>query len=295
MKQKKYIPWLYILPYFISFMIFFVIPFLYGIVMSFTNYDFSSNVKFIGMKNYINLFTPSNIYFQQFWNAIKNTFIFIVLTVPALILIPLIIAQLLHSNKKFTGFFQSIFYMPTLFSVTSAMLVWTWLMNNETGILNFYLNKAFGVKLPWLTTTKWGWIAMVIATVWWTMGTNMIIFSAGIEDVPKDLYEAAEVDGASAFRKFISITIPSLKNQLVYTVLMTIIASSNVFGQPYIMTGGGPGRATQSISMLIRDVAFTGTIPRAGQSAAMSVIFGLLVIVVSFIAMIFLNKSMKTE
>jgi multiple sugar transport system permease protein len=293
MKTDKRTPWLYILPYLFFFSIFFIIPFFYGVAISFTNFSFSDETKFIALKNYINIFSSESIYSGRFWSAIKNTFIFIVLSVPCLIIVPLILAQMLHKCKKWGGFFQSIFYMPTLFSVTSAMLVWTWLMNNETGIVNYYLDMLFHFKIQWLTTTWGAWTAIVIATVWWTMGSNLIIFTAGINQISKEQYEAADIDGANEIAKFFAITIPGLKHQLIYAVLMTIIASSNLFGQPDIMTKGGPGYETYSITMLIREVAFTGTVPRAGQAAAMSIVFGLMIIAVSFLAAKYINKAIN--
>lgn len=291
--RKKLIPLIYIGPHLLLFLLFFVLPFIFGIFMSFTNYSHKTNFSFIGLSNFKNLFDFTNIYARQFWMAIRNTFIFIIFSVPLLIIIPLFFAHLLHNIKRCRVIFQSILYVPSLFSVTSALIVWTWMFNGESGIVNYFLSMFGASNIAWLTTQPWVWIAMIVATVWWTIGGNMIIFLAGMQEVSQELYEAAELDGAGSFRKFVTVTLPGLKNQMVYALLMTIIASANVFGQPHVMTGGGPGDSTKTISMLIREVGFTGTIPKAGQASAMSVVFGLMIILVSFTAMWLMNKQSK--
>lgn len=284
---------IYILPQVLLFTIFFLMPLLFGIIMAFTDYNLSGLPTFVGFKNFLRLFSDSSVYAPKFWETLKNTFYFVILTVPLLIIVPLILAQLVNQVKKFQGVFQSIFYIPTLFSVTSALLVWTWLLNNESGFVNYILIKYIGKSIPWLTNLPWVWVSMIIATLWWTVGNNFLVYLASLQEVPQQLYEAASLDGASSFQKFIHVTIPGIKNQLIYTAVMTIIASANVFGQPNLMTGGGPGESTKVMSMLIRDVAFTGTIPRAGLASAMSVVFGLLLIVFSFVAMYYTDKLIR--
>lgn len=293
--RKKLIPLIYIGPHLFFFFLFFVFPFVFGFFMSFTNYSHKPNFSFIGFSNFQNLFDFSNIYAVQFWGAIRNTFTFIIISVPLLIIIPLFLAHLLNNIKRFRVIFQSLLYMPSLFSVTSALIVWTWMFNGESGIVNYLLSLFGGSNVAWLTTQPWVWIAMIVATIWWTIGGNMIIFLAGMQEISQELYEAAALDGAGSFRKFLTVTVPGLKNQMIYALLMTIIASANVFGQPHVMTGGGPGDSTKTISMLIREVGFTGTIPKAGQASAMSVVFGLMIIIVSFTAMLIMNKQLKEE
>lgn len=284
---------IYILPQVIFFLIFFLLPLIFGVFMSLTNYNLSSLPEFIGFSNFKRLFDSESIYSSQFWNALKNTFIFVILSVPMLIVVPLVIAQMLNKVKKFQALLQSAFYIPTLFSVTSALLVWTWLLNNESGLVNYVLKKQLNMTIPWLTNLPWVWVSMIIATLWWTIGNNLLVYLAAMQDISTELYEASSLDGAGRFAQFFHITIPGIKNQLIYTTVMTIIASANVFGQPNLMTGGGPGDATKVMSMLIREVAFTGTIPRAGLASAMSVVFGLLLIVFSFVAMYYTDKMIR--
>ncbi|MEH0688647.1 sugar ABC transporter permease [Vibrio cholerae] len=295
MKQKKHVPLLYIGPQLLFFLVFLVVPFFYGFYISFTNYNLGNTMDFIGLTNYTRIFNPESFRFEQFWGAIKNTLIFMAITVPLIVAIPLVFAQLLSNFTRNRTLFQSLIYIPSLFSVTSSLLVWIWMFNNESGVINFYLEQWFGVSIPWLTTNPYTWTSMVIATIWWTVGGNLIIFSAGIQEISTELYEAADIDGANKFYQFLYVTIPGLKNQLTYAVVMTILASANVFGQPLLMTGGGPGDSTRSISMLIREVAFEGTVPRAGQASAMSMTFGMIIIVISFAALYFMNRSKRSN
>ncbi len=291
MKQNRLVPLLYIGPHLVFFTVFLVLPFLFGLFISFTNFNLGTKMDFVGLANYARLFDFENFRSVQFWTAIKNTLFFVVLSVPLLIAIPLVIAQLLSNITRHRTLFQSLIYIPSLFSVTSSLLVWVWMFNNESGIINYYLELWFGFTIPWLTTNPYTWASMVIATIWWTIGGNLIIYSAGIQEISTELYEAADIDGANKFRKFLYVTIPGLKNQLTFTVVMTILASANVFGQPLLMTGGGPGDSTRSISMLIREVAFMGTVPKAGQASAMSLLFGAMIIAISFTVMIFMNRN----
>ncbi|MCG0237726.1 MAG: sugar ABC transporter permease [Firmicutes bacterium] len=177
--------------------------------------------------------------------------------------------------------FRTVFYAPTVLSVATVAIIWRWLLDTNAGLVNYYLRTYLGVgqNIPWLTDLPWAWIALVLMTVWWTMGGNLILFLAGLQDIPETLYEAARIDGANGWQLFRHITLPGLKPTLLFVTVMTTIASFNLFGQPYMTTGGGPNRATQTVIMLIRDEAFKAY--RMGSASAMAWVLGIVMMVVS--------------
>lgn len=179
--------------------------------------------------------------------------------------------------------FRAIFYLPNLFSIATLVLIWRWVLNTNVGVLNLTLANVGIDSIPWLSQQPFAWVALVVMTVWWTIGANMIIFTASLKEVPEHLYEAAEIDSANTWQKMIYITLPSIRNQLIYITIMTTIASFNVFGQPQLATGGGPEESTTVLMMYIRNIAFGGGRPNPGIATAMTVILGLIMITISII------------
>lgn len=284
----KWIPYLFILPHLIFFSVFLAYPFFDGLYVSFFRYDYlqpDTNV-FVGLQNYINLFMPGSITYQEFWNALGNTIEFVIYSVPLLVVIPLVLAVLL--NIKFLGrnVYRTIYFAPWVLSVAVVGLLWFWIFQSEGGLINYYLT-ALHIDTPqWLSSMPWAWVAIVVATVWWTMGFNMIIFLAALQDIPAVLHEAAAIDGANSLQRFFSVTLPLLRPVLVLIITITIIASFNLFGQPFIMTNGGPaqsggGGATEPIMLRIYIEGFVRHF--VGSAAAMSFVVATIMIVVSSI------------
>jgi multiple sugar transport system permease protein len=167
------------------------------------------------------------------------------------------------------------------------MIIWQFLLSSTYGPLNHYFDINFNL----LGTQPYAWIALVIVTIWWTIGGNLVIYQAAINGVSKDMLEAAEMDGASGFRKLVSIVIPSIRFQILYTTIMTTIAQFNVYGQPLMLTGGGPNRSTQVLIMDIQQNAFGSGVARAGIASAMAVMLGLCIMVVSIFQFIALRRQ----
>ena len=284
-KFKKLLPLLFIAPHLIIFALFFILPFFYGIVISLFNWNmfFPDMREFIGFDNYSSiLFDQESIYYKYFWNGLKNTFTFVLVSVPLLVSVPMFFALLINVEPKGYKVFRGIFFLPSLLSISTLVLIWKWVLNTNVGILNLTLNEVGFGNIPWLGDQPYAWISLVMMTVWWTIGANMIIFTAALKEIPENLYEAAEVAGANMFQKFFYITIPSLKNPLIYITIMTTLASFNVFGQPQLATGGGPTETTKVLMMYIREIAFGGGRPNPGIATAMAVCLGILMIIISF-------------
>ncbi len=290
-KRKRGIDWtpyLFILPHLIFFVIFLGYPFFSGLYISFFRYDYleSSTNVFVGLQNYVNIFTQGTVEFQEFWNAFGNTLQFVIYSVPLLVVIPLGLAVLLNLKLPGLNVFRAIYFAPWVLSVAVVGLLWFWIFQSEGGLLNYYL-AALHLPTPnWLSTLPWAWVTIVVATVWWTMGFNMIILLAALQDIPDQLHEAAEVDGANSWQRFWHVTLPMLRPVMLLIVTISIIASFNLFGQPFFMTNGGPplpsgGGATEPIMLRIYREGFERHF--MGSAAAMSFVVATVMIVISYL------------
>ncbi len=285
----KWTPYLFILPHLIFFTVFVAYPFFRGLYLSLFQYDYlrPEASKFVGLFNYIRLFTPGDIKFNVFWNSLLNTVQFVIYSVPPLVIIPLLLAVLVNTRTPGRNFFRAVYFAPWVLSVAVISLLWWWIFQSQGGLINYYLGQL-GIRGPqWLSTLPWAWVAIVVATVWWTLGFNMIIILAALQDIPDQLYEAAAIDGATGIQAFFRITLPMLRPVMLFIVIITVIASFNLFGQPLLMTRGDPrvlsgGGATEPVMMRIYFEGFGASAPDQGLAAAMSFIVALLMVVVSY-------------
>jgi multiple sugar transport system permease protein len=176
--------------------------------------------------------------------------------VPLSIVLPLTLAVLVDAPVLGRTFFRSAFTTPLMMSVTTVGLLWVWFLNPTFGLVNHYLDILGLPKQYWLTQSPWSLVAIVVATVWWQTGFNLVLFLAGLQDIPEDLYDAAKVDGAGSWSLFRNITLPGLRATLLFITATTIIGSFRVFGQVYVMTNGGPADASRTIVYHIYQTAF---------------------------------------
>jgi multiple sugar transport system permease protein len=280
---RAFTPYLFLAPYLVLFIGFVALPAIYGIWISLHDYDYLlPNQPWVGLANYTDLFTAGSRDGADFWQSMLATATFTVLSVPLLVVAPLGIALLL--NRTFPGrtFFRAVFFAPYVLGVAVVGVLFRFLLDPNIGMLNFYLEKlGIGRAIPWTTQLPWAWISLVAMTVWWTLGFNAIIYLAGLQDIPADQYEAADVDGAGAWRKFISITVPGLRPVLLFVFTLTILASANMFGQSYLVTQGAPANETRTVIMYIANVGLAQY--RQGAAAAMSYILAVILIGISLI------------
>lgn len=289
-KPISIVPYLFIAPHLLFFAAFLGWPFLYGIYISLFRFDFlqPNNRPFVGLKNYANLFDPESVQFDKFWNSLSNTGEFILWSVLPLVGIALLLAVLLNRNYPGRGLFRTIFFAPYTLSVTVASVLWWWIFQ-QTGIVNQAL-QGLGLKsVNWLGDLPSAWIAITICTVWWTIGFNTIIFLTALQEIPASLYEAASLDGANARQQFFLITVPMLRSVLVFVLTITLIASANLFGQPYLMTKGGPADGTQTV---IYRIFFEGLLRgQMGTAAAMSIFVAMLLLVLTYLNFKFFGQT----
>jgi multiple sugar transport system permease protein len=278
-RKFSVVPYLFILPHLIFFIAFLAWPLAYGIYISLFEFDFSfPNYRpFIGLGNYANLFNPSSVQFDDFWRSLINTGLFILYSVPPLVLVALFMAMLLNGKYPGRNFFRGLFFAPWSLSAVVASLLGWWLFQDRGGLVNTMLQSLGLPAVGWLGSLPWAWVAITLVTVWWTVGFNSIIFLAALQDIPETLYEAASIDGATVWQQFTSVTLPLLRPVLLFVVTITLIASANLFAQPIIMTRGGPAQGTETVIMRIYREGFEAF--RMGSAAAMSIVVALILLI----------------
>ncbi|MCM3602778.1 sugar ABC transporter permease [Robertmurraya korlensis] len=282
---------LFVIPYLLLFIVFLLIPIGYGAWMSLHNWDLLNPVhEFVGLKNYQKIFDPNSYLNDLFFEGLKNTAQFVVYSVPVLVAVGLGLALLVNTLPgKIRGIFRTVYFIPYAVSVSVVAIIWLWLLDTNSGLINQYLQKLNVPIIPWLTDLPWAWISLVKATLWWTIGFNMVIFINALNDVSEELYEAGSLDGASRWQRFIHITLPSIKPTMLFVVITSTIASFNIYGQPYLMTRGGPGTETKVLLMNIVDEAFKQR--QLGNAAAMSLLMALIMITISIVQFRISNRK----
>ena len=290
MNRKKVNLWpgFFICPYMALFVLFVLIPAVFGVYISLTDWDLYSEPVFVGFENFRKiLFDTESIYHTQFFNGAKNTIIFVLLAVPLCIAVPLLLAVMLSVKPRLYKFYQSLLYLPTLFAISAVMIIWGFQLSLSYGPLK----EWFGLDVNITGTQPWAWVAIVLVTLWWCAGSNMIIYAAALNAVPREQIEAASLDGAGNWVRFFRIILPNIQSQLLFTTITTTIAQFNVYGQALMLTGGGPNNSTRVLMMYIQQNAFGTGVSTAGMSAAMAVLLGLLIMVFSSIQFLMNRRS----
>ena len=262
--KEKVAPYLFILPNFIGFLIFTLVPVILSLALSFVDWDMLSPPKFVGLQNFINLlgyhkegagFIAND---PLFWKCVGNT-LFLMMIIPLQIAASLALAIAMNQKLKGIYLFRTIYFLPTITNGVAICLLWAWIYNYDFGLINTLmvkLGKFLQLSLtgiPWLTSVKWAKPSLMLMGLWIMMGGyNMILFMAALQGVPKEFYEAAQIDGAGAWRKFWHITWPMISPTTFFIAVMAVIGGfQGGFMQAYIMTGGGPDRSTTTLEYLI--------------------------------------------
>lgn len=283
MKVGKGISMFFVLPFIVFFLLFWLVPFIYGGSMSLQKYSLIAGGQgFVGLDNYVKILASDSMHHKSFLLGLKNTSVFVAYTVPPLVLLSLGLALLLGVlPARIRGLFRTIYFASYSISVTAVAAIFVWLLKGNGGYLNNLLLSAglISTPVPWLEKQPFVWIALTIATVWWTIGYNMMLFTNALNEIDPQSYEAADIDGAGFWAKLFHIILPEIRNVFFFVLMTTIIASFNVYGQPRLMTAGGPGQSTKPLIMVI-----TGTIMdqnNLGIGTAMALLMGAVIIALS--------------
>lgn len=294
MKVSKWKSTMFIAPFLVCFGLFWLAPFAYGIYMSLHKLSLTrGNMGFIGFQNFLDLFNKDSMYSEAFFLGLKNTIIFVLVSVPLLVVISLGLALLVDNlPKKVQGFFRTVFFLSYAVSVTSVSAIFVWLFSGNGGFINNMLVKMHVISqpVPWLEAQPFALIVLVITTIWWTIGFNMMLFINALNGIDTALYEASSIDGANFWNQFKSIIFPGIKSVFAFVTLTTVIASFNVFGQPQLITKGGPTQTTKSLIMVIQQTIFDGN--NLGMGTAMALLMGVVVMIFALLQN-FLTREKK--
>lgn len=276
LRQQERYGFLFVSPSIILFAIFMVIPVVMALFLGFTDYSVIGDTQWVGLDNFRSMIND-----PFFAKAMSNTVIYAVMYVPAGLCVALGTALLLNARRAGVRLFRTFFYIPVISSTVATATMWYWLLNPSQGVFNKAL-ALVGIDGPaWLYNSQWAMTAIVMMSVWSTFGTNMVLFLAGLQNIPGDLYEAATLDGAGAFARFWHVTLPGLSRTTFFVVTLLIISAFQVFDQAYVLTQGGPGNSTLTIVYYIYNQGFGGL--KMGYASAMSFALTLVILVFTII------------
>jgi multiple sugar transport system permease protein len=275
--REALVAYLFLTPFLIFFSIFVVRAVIGAVNTSFYDWQILRPARpYVGLGNYQELFND-----YVWWISLKNTIVFSLMTVTGTTILSLFCAVAVTQPIRGQGFFRVLLYMPTLLSVGVVGLTWVWLLNSQFGIINYGLSFLGIRPINWLGDENLVLPALSLTTIWWGFGFPMLIFIAGIQGIPDHLYEAARIDGASGRQLFMYITVPLLRPTILFVTVTGVIAHFQVFGQPFIMTAGGPGRASYTVIFYLWEIAWRAF--RMGYGAAIAITLAAVIAVFTII------------
>ena len=292
LQNKRWRQWvtgyLMILPNFVGFLVFMLIPIIATVVLGFTKWDLVNSPQWVGFANYTNLFGD-----RIFWLSFRKTIWFALLNVPLQSFLALLVAVLLNRKLKALNLFRTLFIIPWICMPVAVGLTWTWLLNTQFGYINHILMNLGLEKIGWLTSRNIALYAVIFVNIWQYLGWHIILLLAGLQIVPQELYEAATVDGANNWTRFWKITIPMISPIFFYDLVVNMIMTLQIFDLPFAMTNGGPGNATRVFNLYLYQKGFSFL--QMGEACSMGVILFMLIIVATFLVFKFLGKRVNYD
>jgi multiple sugar transport system permease protein len=280
-QNEGLVAWLFSAPAIILLIIFLVIPFIMAVGLAFTDQRLIPNpnlpTQFIGLRNFLRLIED-----EAFHRGLLNNFYFVLVVVPLQTAFALFLAILVNQGIRGTNTFRTVYFAPVVTSMVVVAIVWTFLYNPGQGLINTLIQKvSFGLLGPYsfLLDTKLVFPSIMLLSIWQGVGFQMVIFLAGLQEIPPELYEAAEVDGANQWQQFIYVTVPQLRNTIIFVVLATTILAFKLFDQVKVMTDGGPQNASMTTMLYVIEQGW-GQL-KVGYASAVSVVFFIIVLIVS--------------
>ncbi len=275
---------LFLGPALMALLVFLVIPIFASFALSVTDFDVYaltdwSRARFVGLSNFQELLSD-----PLFWRSLLNTLYCLVVAMPLTVAISLGVAMLINREKtRFKGLFRVVYFLPFVTNTVAIAVVWSWILNMHYGVLNWFLG-LFGIAGPnWLGDPTFAMSSIIMLVVWKAIGYNMILFIAGLQNIPDFLYEAAELDGASGWQKFVHITIPMLRPTMLFVTIMMLIGYLQLFEEPYMLTEGGPLNSTLSVVLYLYRQGFRFF--ELGYASALAVALFLIIITITLIRM----------
>lgn len=276
--------WYFLAPALVLIGLFFFLPVAASLLLSVTDFDIyalgnSSLARFVGLRNYVDL-----AHNPTFWTAIRNTFYFALVGGPLTVAVSLGAALLVNAKAiRLRGVFRTIYFTPFVTTLVAIAVVWRYLYHPRYGLLDYLLAHIGIGPIDWLGDPRWAMPAIIVMAIWKNFGYNMLIFIAGLQSIPEELYEAARIDGAGPLRRFRHVTIPQLAPTFLFVGVVTMIGYFQLFAEPYVMTGGGPLRATTSLVLFMYEEGFRWW--RMGVAAAIAFVLFAIILVWTLLQM----------
>ena len=281
---KSYVPYLFLIPAGLILLVFFFIPFFQTIILSFQDYSTSIyHPTYVGLQNYIKLMQA-----PIFYKVLFNTFVYLFIAVPILAIIPLFLAILINQKMRGMTLYKILIYLPVIVSIVVAAIAFKWLYA-EQGILNYAIGLLGLNPVGWLTDTRFALVSVIVVTIWKGIGYYMMIYLAALMSVPKELYEACDIDGATPLKKHLTVTIPHIMPTIALVSTISAISAMKVFAEIYVMTKGGPLSSSKTIVYYIYERAFENL--DLGYASAMAVVLLIIVMIFSLINIMFFEKN----
>ncbi len=245
--------YLFLLPTLVGYSIFIAGPVIAAFTLSFFRYDLLTPMRFVGLSNFTHLLRDSRLLV-----VLKNTSFFVVSVISLETIISLIVALII--NRRMSGalryFFRTVYFFPVIVSIVSVSIVWKYLLNTDFGVINYYLGKLGFDRILWLTSSRWALPSIIMLDVWKNIGFYIILFLAGLQNIPRQLYEAAKIDGVNGWQSFCYITLPILSPTIFFAIVIGLIGAFQLFDSVSVMTSGGPGDATRTVVLYIYEMGF---------------------------------------
>jgi len=276
--------WAFVSPAVLMIVVFFFIPVIAGLVLSFTDFDIYAittpgNARFVGFNNYAQAFAN-----PIFWKAVRNTFYYVLVGGPLSVTTSLLVALLVHSKRaRFPAIFRTIYFSPVIMTLVAVSIVWRYLYHPRYGLLDSALGHLGVPAVDWLGDPHWAMPAIIVFAVWKNFGYNMLIFIAGLQSVPEEQYEAAVLDGAGPWARFVHVTLPNLAPTFLFVGVLTMVGHFQLFSESYVMTQGGPLKATTSVLLLMYEEGFRWW--RMGTAAAIAFVLFLFMLAGTLVQM----------
>ena len=289
-QKKARAAWLFLAPAMLLLLLFFVLPVGAGLLLSLTDFDIYAvgdpgTARFVGLENYKYLLSTGD-----FWNALGNTLQYVLIGGPLSLATSLAAALLLNNRLvRLPGFFRTVYFAPVVTTLVSVAIVWKYLYHPKYGLLNYLLGFVGLGPIDWLGDPHWAMPAIILMGVWKNFGYNMLIFLAGLQVIPRELYEAASIDGAGAWKRFRHITLPGLAPTALFVSVTTMIGYFQLFAEPYVMTQGGPLGATRTLMLFMYEEGFRWW--RMGIASSMAVLLLLITLIGTLIQLRWVRRE----
>lgn len=269
--------WLFVMPLVVYFLVFQLAPMVIAAYISFNEWNMRTDMKFVGIQNYVRLLTNYQGLYDDFWPSLVVTIKYILLTVPISVMLVLVVAALLNSKVRGEGIFKTIFYVPSVTSGVAIAAMWMFMLDPQHGMIN----QLLGTHISFLATKSTALYTLAVMAIWGGLGYNTLIMLSAMKGINESLYEAAEIDGAGAFSKFFHVTLPSVTPIIFFISITSVIGSFQAFDQMYLTTGGGPEKSTMTYMLGLYNQAFEYN--NMGIACAMSYILFFIIMIITFI------------